>query len=175
VVPGSKRSAFIPGGLRLPSLRQVIHSLFARTTPSPGILPPRVPVVALIVSEQDRCVLARASGEEPRDVHFVESFEEACAVAKRLTVPVILLDRDWPGTDWRVILQSLAASTHPACVISVSSVADDNLLQEVVRLRGYDVLPKPLREDTVARVLKLAVSYWASQPKPVALGRSLRK
>lgn len=105
------------------------------------------------------------------DVHFVESFEEACAVANRLTVPAILLDRDWPGTDWRVILQSLAASARPACVILVSRVADDNLLREVIRLGGYDVLPKPLREDAVARVLKLALSYWTSVPKPAALGR----
>ena len=158
-------------GIRLPSVRQVIHSLFARTTPNPGTLPPRIPVVALIVSEEDRGVLTRASGEEPLDVHFIESFEEACAVANRLTVPVILLDRDWPRTDWRVILQSLAASAHPACVILVSGVADDNLLREVIRLGGYDVVPKPLREDAVARVLKLALSYWTSIPKPVALGR----
>jgi CheY-like chemotaxis protein len=171
MVPGSKRSAFIAGGLRLPSVRQVIHSLFGRPTPSPESLPPSIPVVALIVSGQDRNVLTCASGEEPLDLHFVESFEEACAVANRLTVPVILLDRDLPGTDWRVILQSLAASAHPACVILVSGVADDNLLREVIRLGGYDVLPKPLREDAVARVLKLALSYWASVPKPVVLGR----
>lgn len=170
-MPGPKRSAFIPGGIRLPSVRQVIHSLFARPNPSPGTPPPRVPVVALIVNEQDRSVLTRASGDESLDVHFVESFEEACAVANRLTVPVILLDRDWPGTDWRVILQSLAASAHPACVILVSGVADDNLLREVIRLGGYDVLPKPVRGDAVARVLKLALSYWTSVPKAVVLGR----
>jgi FixJ family two-component response regulator len=105
------------------------------------------------------------------DVYFGDSFEETYALAHRLTVAVILLDRDWPGTDWRVTLRNLAASAHPACVILVSGVADDNLLREVIRLGGYDVLPKPLREDAVARVLKLALFYWTNVPKAVALGR----
>jgi FixJ family two-component response regulator len=150
------------------SVWRILHSLFAGPTPNPEMLPRRIPVVALIVGEQDRNVLTRAAGEESLDVRLVESVEEACAEAIRVTAAVVLMDRDWPGTDWRAILRSLAGSAYPACVVLVSGVADDYLLREVIRLGGYDVLPKPLRQDAVARVLKLALSYWATLPKPVA-------
>jgi FixJ family two-component response regulator len=55
-------------------------------------------------------------------------------------------------------------------VILVSGVRDDYLWQEVIRRGGYDVLPKPLRADSVARIVKLALSYWKSAPKRVASG-----
>ena len=152
----------------MPSVWRILHSLFAGPTPNPETLPPRIPVVALIVGEQDRSVLTRAAGEEFLDLRLAESVEEACAGAIRATAAVVLVDRDWPGTDWRAILRRLAESAYPACVVLVSGVADDYLLREVIRLGGYDVLPKPLRQDTVSRALKLALSYWASLPKPVA-------
>ena len=140
-------------------LSQVIRSFFAGGGRRGMALPSRVPVVALIVSEQDRCVLTCISGQEPLDVHFAESCEEAGAAASQLTAPVILFDRDWPGTEWKTAVASLAASPHRACVILMSGVSDDYLWQELIRRGGYDVLPKPLQADHVARVLKLALSY----------------
>jgi len=128
-------------------------------------------VVALVVSEQDRHVLTSVSSLEPLEMHFVASCEEACAVAKTLTAPVILLDRDWPGTQWKVSVQSLAALPHRACVVLMSGVSDDYLLQELNRRGGYDVLLKPLRVDNAARVVKLALSYWNSAPKSAVLAR----
>ena len=48
----------------------------------------------------------------------------------------------------------------------MSGVADDYLCQELIRQGGYDILPKPLRADNAARVVKLALSYWNSSKLP---------
>lgn len=128
--------------------------------------PVRVSVVALVVSDEDRGVLTSTSGEQPLDVRFAESCEEACVLANQLTAPIILFDRDWPGTEWRAAVARLAALPHRACVILMSGVADGYLWQELIHTGGYDVLPKPLRPDNVARVVKLALSYWNSSARP---------
>jgi FixJ family two-component response regulator len=155
----------------MPGVWHDIHSFFTDVIPRRRALPFRIPVIALAVSAQDRYVLTRVSSQEPLEMHFVESCEEASAVANRVTAPVILLDRDWPGTEWRVNVQSLAALPHRACVVLMSGVSDDYLLQEVIRRGGYDVLPKPLRADNVARVVKLALSYWNSAPRSTVPAR----
>jgi FixJ family two-component response regulator len=149
----------------MPYLWQVIHSFFGGPTPGRMNLPGRVPVVALMVHELDRQVLTSLAGPHALEVHFVESCEQARAVAENLAAPVILLDRDWPGSEWRLWVERLAASAHAPCVILVSGVADANLWQELIRRGGYDILAKPLREGNVARVIRLALS-WASAPKP---------
>jgi len=143
----------------MPGVLQVIHSFFVRRTTSR--FTPRVPVVALVVDDQDRKVLASAAGQESLEVHFAESCEEAGAVANRLSAPVILIDRDWPGSEWRAAVERLAA-THGACVILLSAVTDAYLWQEVTRTGGYDILAKPLRVANVARVIRLALHYKTS-------------
>jgi response regulator RpfG family c-di-GMP phosphodiesterase len=146
---------------RVPRVWRMIHSLFTGRS----VQPSRIPLVALVASEQDRRLLAQASDLVQLEVHFVESCEKACALAVKLTAPVILLDRDWPETDWRIMVQNLAASPHQACVVLMSGVADDYLWQELVRRGGYDIVIKPLRPEDVTRVVKLALSYWISVTK----------
>src|SRR5580692_8259377 len=164
------------GRLRMPSLRRIVGSFFTYIAPSRVALPSRVPVVALVVAEEDRSVLADASRQQTWEVHFAESCEQASAMANRLAAPVILLDRDWPGTEWRSAVESLAALPHRACVVLVSGVADAYLWQEIVRRDGYDILSKPLRRNEVMRVVKLALTYWGIRaPGPPVLSGSCRK
>jgi FixJ family two-component response regulator len=156
----------------MPHLWQVIHSFFGagpgRMNLGASVLrPASVPLVALIVHELDRQVLKSVAGPQSWEVHFVESCEQARAVAENLAAPVILLDRDWPSSEWRVWVERLASSSHDPCVILVSGVADAYLWQELIRRGGYDILAKPFREGNVARVIKLALC-WASAPKQVA-------
>jgi CheY-like chemotaxis protein len=147
----------------------------------PSPLSAVVPVVALIVNDEDRREVTRIcrasisstgrstantgipsiSGKDGWEVHFAESHEQALDFARRLSAPVILVDRDWPGMEWRTAVESLAALPHHACVILVSGVADGYLWQEVVRRDGYDILAKPLLADNVLRAISLALSYWS--------------
>ncbi len=127
--------------------------------------PGRVPIVALLAGEDDRGVLAHVSAGEPWDVHFTASFEAARDAAHRFGAPVVVLDRDWPGAEWRTVVHELARASQRTCVILVSGVADEYLCQELIRSGGYDVLAKPLHAAALARVVKLALSYWeASTP-----------
>jgi hypothetical protein len=57
------------------------------------------------------------------------------------------------------------------CVLSQSSVADGYLWQGFIRLGSNDAFPKRLRADTVARFVKLALSYRDSAPKPAVPAR----
>jgi DNA-binding NtrC family response regulator len=148
---------------------QAIHSLFTgipnriwggRDGARPGNGGEHIPIVALVACEQDRQVLAQTSAQEPCEMHFVASREEAAALMNRLSVPVVVVDRDWPGTEWRTVVQHLAASPQRPCVILMSGVADEYLWQELNRCGGYDTLAKPLRAEDVARVIRLALSYW---------------
>ena len=141
---------------------ELVHSLFIGGAPRRMPVASRIPVVALIVTEQDRHVLASIFGQEPLDVRFAESCEEAYSVTNQLTAPVILLDRNWPGTEWKSAVERLASSPHRPCVILVSAISDTYLTQELARRRGYDVLTKPLQADKVERTVKLALSYWDS-------------
>jgi DNA-binding NtrC family response regulator len=154
---------------------EMVHSLFTGGVSHRMTPPSRVPVVALVVNEQDRHVLASVFGQDPLDVRFAESCEEAYSVASQLTAPVILLDRDWPETEWRAAVERLTASPHRPCVILMSGVSDVYLSQELARWRGYDVLPKPLQAGKVERTVKLALSYWDSTRKPAVSTGSPRK
>jgi CheY-like chemotaxis protein len=155
-------------------LWEAIHSFFGDPIPRRIAVASRTPMVALVLMEEDRHVLAGISSQEPLDVHFAKSFDEACALANQLAAPVVLFDRNWPGTDWRTAVERLAASPHHACVILLSGVADDYLRQELVRQGGYDVLPKPLRAEKVVSVVKLALSYWNSSEHPAIPARIMK-
>lgn len=149
-----------------------IRSFFARSS---GIRPGRraisgpplryataasVTIVALVVEDQDRKLVADISRRHQWDVHFADTCEDALEASNELVVPVILCDRDLPGTEWRDVVRSLASCPHRACVILISRVLDDYLWDEVGRKGGYDVLSKPLQEVDVVRAVKLASSYW---------------
>lgn len=108
----------------------------------------------------ERNVLTAVAAAEKWNVQYVESCELAWASARTLAAPVILLDRDWPGIEWRVAIETLAYSPHRPCVILTSTVSDDYLWEEVARLGGYDVLTKPLAAADLVRVVRLALTFW---------------
>jgi DNA-binding NtrC family response regulator len=155
--------------LRRPRVWQALQSLlaggFSRSTPAS-----RIPIVVLAAGEQDRTILANVATHQPFQFHFAQSCEDASNLARQLRARVILFDRNWPGTDWRTAVESLATAPHATCVILMSGVADDYLWQELIRRGGYDVLAKPIRADNVERVIKLALSYLNSARKPAVQG-----
>jgi len=120
----------------------------------------RITVVGLAIGGEDRRVLSTVSSRSQWNVLFADTCEKARAVADQLRAPVILCDRDLPGEDWRNVVEALASSPHRTCIVLVSKVVDEYLWNETVQRGGYDVLSKPLREEDVVRVVRLAWSYW---------------
>src|SRR5580692_4070800 len=133
VLSSSPQDGHSRGGLRMTRVWEMVHSLFIGGVPRRMTVASRAPVVALVVNEQDRHVLVSVFGQDPLDVRFAKSCEEAYSVANQLTAPVILLDRDWPETEWRVAVVRLASLPHRPCVILVSGVTDTYLSQELAR------------------------------------------
>jgi len=121
-----------------------------------------VAIVGLIRSDTDRELLAGICDRSGWQVVFADTCSDAKAALDRVKAPVVLCDRDLVETQWRDAIESLASPPHLACVILLSEAVDTYLWSEVVRGGGYDVLPKPLREDDVIRAVRLARSYWNS-------------
>ncbi len=126
----------------------------------------RLNVIALISGDAERRELMGICSRKGWNLLFVGTLEEARTVLEKVRAPVVLCDRDLPGSGWRSTVEGLASSPHRACVILVSAVADSYLWNEVVRTGGFDVLSKPFREDDVTRAVRLAWSYWNNAAKP---------
>lgn len=157
-------------------VEQMVGSFLAFLVPRRIAPPSPIPIVVLIVDDQDRRVVSNTSRHQTWEAYFAESCEHVSSMASRMAAPIILLDRDWLGTEWRAAVQSFAALPHHPCIVLVSGVRDAYLWQELVRRGGYDILPKPIQADDVSRVVKLATSYWAMHaPAPSPLAASLRK
>jgi len=125
----------------------------------------RVVVLGLLGSDQERRVLAGLGSDQGWEIQFSDTCTDALAACDAHKVPVILCDRDLPSSDWRHVIQTLASSSRPACVILLSRIVDDSLWEEVIRCGGYDILAKPLSRNEVLRVVKLARSFWDGMMK----------
>jgi hypothetical protein len=128
---------------------------------SRGNLSPVITIVCLLADKDDRAVLGELAGNHRWELVTTENLERTAELAKRIDPQVILLDRDLSGADWRSSISACAASSA-ACVVLVSKVVDDYLWNDVVLNGGYEVLPKPLRDDQVLRAVSLAQTYWTS-------------
>jgi FixJ family two-component response regulator len=122
----------------------------------------RLEIVGLVADEQDRRLLAGLGSRNHWSVTFADNFETAQSLSVQLRASAILCDRDVPGREWWEVVEDLSQSRHRPCVLLVSRVVDDYLWNEVARRGGYDVLSKPLREEELARAIKLAWAYWNS-------------
>ncbi len=124
-------------------------------------------VIGLIGGERDRRILDGVCTRHHWSVVFADNCVEARHALDRIEAPVVLCDRDLPGDEWRRVVETLAESPQPSCILLLSKVVDDYLREAVVASGGYDVLRKPLREDEVAHAIRLAWTYWNS----ASLGR----
>jgi response regulator RpfG family c-di-GMP phosphodiesterase len=133
-----------------------------------------ITVIGLAFTDEDRRLLAGMCSRRQWNVLFADTYEQARAALDHLKAPVILCDRDLPGSQWRDVVQVLASSPHRACVILISRVVDNYLWNEVVQRGGYDVLLKPLREEDVVRTVRLAWSYWNAARRASVIAASDR-
>jgi DNA-binding NtrC family response regulator len=87
------------------------------------------------------------------------STDDAQAWISAQPTPIVIYDGDSNGGNWRDALRDMKdLSAHP-CVLLASRVADDYLLQEVLRNHGYDLLPKSAPNEKLIHCLKFAWSW----------------
>jgi hypothetical protein len=73
--------------------------------------------------------------------------------------PIIVYDGDLNTGNWRDAFRDMKDSPSRPCVLLASRVADDYLLQEVLRNHGYDLLPKLAPNEKLIQSLKFAWSW----------------
>jgi len=118
--------------------------------------------LCLLTDPQDRMVVIDLGLIEQWDLHFASTLEDAERIMQEARPQIVLMDRDFAGGRWRAAVSALAAGSQGPCIILASKVADEYLWNEVVACGGYEVLPKPLRRDELARTMRLARSYRSS-------------
>ncbi len=131
--------------------------MFSKRSQTTNAAPP-LAVLAILASQNDRAQLESIFEKAGWRIVFANGIEELTAQP----MPIILYDRDLPGADWRQAIQQLAGSQPSRKVILASFVADDYLWEEVIHFGGYDILPKPFRENEVRHVIQFA---WAAVTK----------
>jgi len=88
------------------------------------------------------------------------SIGEAEILIRNEPVPLVVYESDSGTGDWQSGLRRLNELSRHPCVLLASAVSDDNLLREVVRNHGYDILPKSAPPENVIRCLNFAW-FWA--------------
>ena len=124
-----------------------------------------VTIVCLLAEEPDCSLMTGLCRGNQWSVSFAKTREEAQKALRELKPQIMLFDRDLAGQDWREFVKGFAAASGGACIMLVSKVVDEHLWNDLVSSGGYEVLRKPLREDDVARAVRMAWSYWSSTVK----------
>jgi hypothetical protein len=73
--------------------------------------------------------------------------------------PIVIYDGDLNAGNWRDAFRDMKDLPAHPCVLLASRVADDYLLQEVLRNHGYDLLPKLAPNEKLIHCLKFAWSW----------------
>lgn len=120
-------------------------------------------LLAILSDPSDRDAVKQFTGRNHWGLNVVTALESAAVSVAAEMPPVILLDRDLAGQDWRETVRMLASQPPAPAVILASHVVDQYLFTEVVHHGGYDVISKPFRVDELRRALGLAFSFWKNK------------
>ena len=119
-------------------------------------------VIALAVSphERDHASLQSMFRRSNWRLYGVGTLAEALDRMRVQQIPVLLCEHRLPDGDWKDALRALEDLPCPPSLIVTSSLADESLWAEVLNLRGYDVLAKPIDPSELYRIIPLAWWHW---------------
>jgi DNA-binding NtrC family response regulator len=117
-------------------------------------------LVAITEDEEFYCRLRGIAGSCQWRIVRARSIEEAETAILQKPTPLVVYESDPNDAKWRFALRRLSELTPHPCVLLASAVADENLLRDVVRNNGYDILPKSVSREKTIRVLTFAW-FWA--------------
>lgn len=129
----------------------------------------RVRILVLSMSFEDRILLQRLGKQHDWELRFTYSPREGFNLASRCHFQLILCDHNQPGYPWREVMDRLAACSPQSRILLVSPVNDDYLWRDVIQQGGYDVLLRPLREESALRAVQ-ASSRFVSPDGRVSIG-----
>jgi len=98
------------------------------------------------------------------EIRRAAALPEAIDLIRSFSVPLVILDSPDNGQDWRRDLRRLCTGSCHPCVLLASGVVDDNLRGEVLRHRGYDVLPRFGDREQIIRLIQFAW-FWTTRSR----------
>jgi DNA-binding response OmpR family regulator len=116
-----------------------------------------------VVAHASACALNQIFQKNGWELITTENLGEALEAIRSTPTPIVILDRDLVGPDWRPTVRLLASEPTAPCIILASHVVDDYLLEEIIQQGGYDVIAKPFREQEVTRAIEFAWSAMKSR------------
>jgi DNA-binding response OmpR family regulator len=117
-------------------------------------------VLAILGNSRDQITVTEFAQSRHWHLTLVSTPDQGLSSAAEKVTPVILLDRDLAGHEWRSTMRRLAQNHSKPCIILVSPVVDPYLFDEVVRQGGFDVVTKPIEPDELRRIGHLALTFW---------------
>jgi DNA-binding NtrC family response regulator len=117
-------------------------------------------VMTVCARLEDRVRLREIFRERGLRLCEASTWREGAEGCARRQPHVVICEAKLPDADWKEVLSATASLRDPPRVIVISSQADEFLWAEVLNLGGYDLLPTPLVEAEVARVVGLAWQDW---------------
>lgn len=96
-------------------------------------------------------------------LHESATWRDGTEKLRRCRPQIVICEAVLPDADWKEVLRRTESLAVAPRIIVVSTHADESLWAEVLNLGGYDVLPMPLVEDEVIRVVGLAWQNWRNE------------
>jgi DNA-binding NtrC family response regulator len=123
----------------------------------------RRPTALAVGNEATICAALSATLKQAGwELLVVNTLSAAVDIQQRQFCPVVLYDQQ-TVQDWRDAIGELSKLSSRPCVILISRQSDKNLLDEVARCGGADVLRIPLTPDAVLRMLESHLTIWRAQ------------
>ena len=132
---------------------------FKRTKQTRRPAEPRLNILALSMSLDDRLLLEQLAKRRDWTLRFTHSPQEGFTLATQSHFEVVLCDRNQYGYPWREVIDRLASISPQSCILLVSPVKEDYLWRDVLQQGGYDVLARPLREPAVLHAIDAVLRF----------------
>ncbi len=117
----------------------------------------RLRILAVSICLDDIFLLESLGNQHGWELKFTGSPQEAFRLASSSDFDLILCNRNQPGYPWGEVMDRLAATSPHSCILLVSPTNDDYLWWDVLHHRGFDVLIRPLRDESVLRAVDTAM------------------
>jgi DNA-binding response OmpR family regulator len=136
-----------------------LSNWFKKQEKAPSTPEQRLRILALSMSIDDSVLLRCLAQQHKWDLRLTQSPREAFQLASQSHFEIILCDRNQPGYPWREVLDRLAECSSRSCILLVSPVSRDDLWRNVLQHGGYDVLLRPLRENSTLHAIRAVLRF----------------
>jgi DNA-binding response OmpR family regulator len=126
-----------------------------------------VRLLAITASDEFYARLVDIASSSGWEIRRASTVQQGIALQRSTAMPLIVLDWDENSDDWRHGFKRLASTRNPPCMLLASRFTDDNLRQEVMRLRGYDVLGRSANREQIVRTIEFAW-FWTTRSQQFA-------